>query len=52
MNDLTLGIIIGGGIAAIVHYAQMMLLAHRIQSAKNDIAKMVVEHALKDERAQ
>lgn len=50
MNDTLTGLLLGFGLAAVVHYAQMMLLAHRIQSAKNDIAKLVVEHALKDEQ--
>ena len=50
MNDTLTGLFLGVGLAAVVHYAQLMLLAHRIQSAKNDIAKMVVEHALKDEQ--
>jgi len=50
MNDTITGMFLGAGLAAVVHYAQLMLLAHKIQRAKNDIAKMVVEHALKDER--
>ena len=52
MNDTLTGLFLGVGLAAVVHYAQMMLLAHRMQSAKNDIAKLVVEHALKDGHAQ
>ena len=50
LTDTLTGLFLGVGLAAVVHYAQMMLLAHRIQSAKNDLAKMMVEHALKDEK--
>ena len=50
MNDTLTGMFLGAGLAAVVHYAQMMFLAHRDQIAKRDIAKMVVEHALKDEQ--
>ena len=49
MNDTLTGLLLGVGLAAVVHYTQMMILAHKIQSAKNDIAKIVIEHALKDE---
>ena len=52
MTDTLTGLFLGFGLAAVVHYAQMMILAHRIQSAKNEIAKLVVEHALRDKRAQ
>ena len=52
MSDLITGMLIGGALAATIHYVQLMILAHRIQSMRKDIAKMVIEHALKDDRVQ
>lgn len=46
-QDLLTGMFIGGGLAAIMHYLNMVVLAWRVKRAEADIAKMIVEHALK-----
>lgn len=46
-QDLVTGMFIGGGLAAIMHYLNMVVLAWKVKRAEADIAKMIVEHALK-----
>lgn len=48
MNQhLLTGMFIGGGLAAILHYLNMVLLAWSVKRAEADIAKMIAEHVLK-----
>jgi len=46
-QDLITGMFIGGGLAAIIHYLNIVLMAWKMRRAAADISKMVVEHALK-----
>ena len=46
-QDLITGMFIGGGLAAVLHYLNMVLLAWKVKRAEADIAKMIVEHTLK-----
>ena len=46
-TDTIIGIIIGGGLAAIVHYVNMFVLAYRIQRLQREVAAMVVAYAIK-----
>ena len=46
-QDLVTGMFIGGGLAAIMHYLNMVLTAWKVKRAEADIAKMIAEHVLK-----
>ena len=46
-QDLITGMFIGGGLAAIMHYLNMVVLAWKVKRAEADIAKMIAEHVLK-----
>ena len=46
MTDLFIGFCLGGGFAAIVHYAQLMFLAHKLQRARSDVERIVMEHVI------
>jgi len=46
-QDLITGMLIGGGLAAIIHYLNIVLMAWKMLRAAADISKMVVEHALR-----
>ena len=46
-QDLIIGLFIGGGLAAILHYLNMVLLAWKVKRAEADIEKMITEHVLK-----
>lgn len=46
-QDLITGMFIGGGLAAIMHYLNMVVLAWKVKRAEAGIAKMIAEHVLK-----
>lgn len=46
-QDLITGMFIGGGLAAILHYLNMVVLAWKVKRAEADIAKMITVHVLK-----
>lgn len=45
-QDLVTGMFIGGGLAAIMHYVNMVLLAWKARRAADEVAKMIAEHVL------
>lgn len=46
-QDLITGMFIGGGLAAIMHYLNMVLLAWKARRAADEVAKMIAENVLK-----
>lgn len=46
-QDLITGMLIGGGLAAMIHYLNIVLMARKMRRAAADISKMIAEHALK-----
>ena len=50
MTDLFIGFCLGGGFAAIVHYCNVVLMAHKILRAKRDVEIMLADHFIKQRK--